>query len=62
MRGAAATKVSSSIAKVRGLLGPMQQRGVEVELAERAQLEQLDAQVKAHLPQEAAESDDEEYY
>ncbi|KAL3916887.1 MAG: hypothetical protein SGPRY_006630 [Prymnesium sp.] len=63
MRGAAAAKVSSSINKVRALLGPLQRRGVHVDSTEQELLQNLDAQIKFHVPSDQDnDSDDGEYY
>ena len=58
MKGAAATKVASSITKVRKMLADVQARGIQVQTAERELLEQLDTQIKAHLPTQSANDSD----
>eukprot|EP00966_Prymnesium_polylepis_P157234 3633947-Prymnesium_polylepis.1 len=56
-------QVSASIAKARGLLDPLQKRGVAVPPEDAARLEQLDVQVRAHLPAIVDDdSDDSEYF
>ena len=62
MRAAQATKVSSLIAKVRGLLAPLKTRGVQVQPSEHELLEQLNAQINTLMPTQAADDSDDEYY
>ena len=62
MRSAAAAKVSSLISKVRGIIDPLQMRGVKVPAEQTQFVNELAVRIEQFLPNTAEDSDDDDYY